>query len=78
MRLSYISVAADMVVIPAYFASTLAAVRGSGSSSGGGGATKMSYGGHECVGPGFSECRGSAVTASYHALGTAYRISAEV
>ena len=37
-----------MVVIPAYFASTLAAARGSGSSSGGGDTTKMSYGGHEC------------------------------
>jgi hypothetical protein len=35
-----------MIVIPAYFASTLAAVRGSGSGSGGGGgATKMSYDG---------------------------------
>jgi hypothetical protein len=67
-----------MVVIPAYFASTLAAARGSISGSGGGGgATKMSYGGHECVGPGFSERGGNAVTASYHALDIAYRISAE-
>lgn len=42
-----ISVAADMIAIPAYFASTLATARGScsGSGSGGGcgGATKMSY-----------------------------------
>ncbi|XTI88852.1 2,4-dihydroxyhept-2-ene-1,7-dioic acid aldolase-like protein [Cenococcum geophilum] len=45
-RRTGISVAADMIVILAYFASTLAAARGSGSGSGGGrGATKMSYDG---------------------------------